>query len=104
MNWAAVGWGGGVGLLAGAGAGAAVAGAIVAGVFGFVNKAIDPDPKMTEMAIGILQAAPSAATSNLRLWAIDVINERAKPKLQEVHKDELKKNALPKPPPPSPQR
>ena len=78
--------------------------AIVTGLFGFVNKAIDPDPKMTEMAIGILQAAPSAATSNLRLWAIDVINERAKPKLQEVHKDELKKNALPKPPPPSPQR
>jgi len=70
--------------------------ALITGGFSVVNKMFDPDPKITEAAIAILQTKPAPEMAALRQWAVDAFSERAKPALTRAQKDELIKAALPR--------
>jgi hypothetical protein len=92
----------------GAGAvGGGIAAAIITGIFGFLPNITNVDPKVTEVAIAVLQTEPEAAPPPLRNWAMNVIDKRATIPFNAEQREALLKTKLPKlqttPPPPPPQ-
>jgi hypothetical protein len=73
----------------------AILGPLITGAFGYVTRISETDPKITDMAIAILQTKPRADTEQLRKWAVDAIDWRAKPALNPAQKAELLKLELP---------
>jgi hypothetical protein len=59
------------------------------------NHRSEIDAKMLEIGIGILQTEPNAQTTNLRLWAIDLINKHSDVPLSSRAQSELQKTPLP---------
>jgi hypothetical protein len=72
-----------------------ILGPLITGAFGYVTRISETDPKITDMAIAILQTKPRAETEQLRKWAVDAIDWRAKPSLSAAQKAELLKLELP---------
>ena len=77
------------------GAAGVIIGALITAGVGYLSHRGDSDAKMTEVAIGILQAKPNKETAPLREWAIDVIDKRAKFSLNEAQRAVLVKTELP---------
>ena len=72
-----------------------IIGALIGVSFGHLGRQGDLDGKMTETAIGILQAKPTKETAPLREWAVDVIDRRAKFSFNEAQRAVLLKTELP---------
>ena len=72
-----------------------ILGPLITGAFGYVTRISESDPKITDMAIAILQTKPRADTEQLRRWAVDAVDWRAKPSLSAAQKAELLKLELP---------
>jgi hypothetical protein len=51
--------------------------------------------KMVEVAVGVLKSKPDESSSNLRTWAIQVVNKYSEVPLPIQAQEELKTNALP---------
>jgi len=85
----------GVGAISGI-LGGAVGAAIVSGAFGLVTKFVEPDPKVTDLAITILQIKPDDNTKHLRSWAVETLNGRVKSGFTQDQKTELMKLELPR--------
>src|SRR5438067_10009858 len=83
------------GWLALAGTIGAIAGAVVSGVFNYLNHRGDLDAKMIELSVGILRSTPTPETTPLREWAIDVIDKRARFEFDEAQRAALLKQELP---------
>src|SRR5262245_52489733 len=70
-------------------------GAAITGIFNYLSHQNDLDAKMIELSVGILRAEPTAETTPLREWAIDVIDKRANFKFNTAQRAALLKRQLP---------
>lgn len=81
--------------LAVVGAAGVISGALVTGLFNYLEHKSDVDAKMIELSIGILRTQPTSETIPLREWAIDVMDKRAGFSFSEQQRAVLLKNELP---------
>jgi N-acetylmuramoyl-L-alanine amidase len=80
---------------------AIIASVLIPAIIGLVGHMVNQSIKKNELslryvqlAVGILENEPKPGTENLRVWAIEVVNEYSETELSDDVQQELRKNSL----------